>query len=211
MSKMKKYIIIGGAVILALLLSCLYYQHRQIKRLNSLWSKATIENKALTSDMDSIKSSTVAHEWSINELYNHKDSISQHIVSLAGEKNIKKKNIAGTGFIQSKASRTDTITVRDTIFRDTIFRDSLCLDTTIHNKWYSLNLKLNYPSQVIVTPSFISNKYVIISYKKETIQTPSRWWIVRLFQKKHKVIRVEVKEENPYIVTTNTKFIKIVK
>ena len=97
------------------------------------------------------------------------------------------------------------------IFRDTLFRNpELKIDTTLRDKWYSLNLKLEYPSTVIASPKFISERYVVQSLKKETIKPPKKCWLWRLFQKRHKVIETEVIEKSPYIINKQEKYIKII-
>ena len=81
-------------------------------------------------------------------------------------------------FMKSLVKKTDTIIIKsDTIFRD----NTVNIDTTLSDKWYKLNVKLKYPSTVIVNPTFTSEKYVITSLKKEYVNTPSKWWIIRLF------------------------------
>ena len=57
----------------------------------------------------------------------------------------------------------------------------------------------------------MSERYVIVDYKKETINPPKKCAIVRWFQKKHKIIEVEVVEKNPYIENKQQRFIEIVK
>lgn len=96
--------------------------------------------------------------------------------------------------------------------KDTIFKDkSLCMDTTLHDKWYSINLKLKYPSTTIVKPSFKSEKHIVVSTKKETVNPPRKFWILRLFQKKHKVLHVDVIEKNPYMENQESRYVEIIK
>jgi hypothetical protein len=42
------------------------------------------------------------------------------------------------------------------------------------------------------------------------VEPPKKFFICRWFQKKHRVIRVEIKEESPYIVNKNNEFVKII-
>ena len=84
-------------------------------------------------------------------------------------------------YMSSRATKTDTLTLKG----DTIFKDkSVKVDTLIGDTWYNIRVKLQYPATIVTTPTFKSEKYVIASYKKEYIDTPSKLWIVRLFQKK---------------------------
>ena len=123
------------------------------------------------------------------------------------ELNVKDKDLGAMQYILSEASKTDTVEFRDTIFSI----PTLHIDTMLGDKWYQFNLELRYPNKIITTPKFISEKFVIINYKKETINPPKKCWLLRLFQKKHKVIRVEVVEKNPYIENKQHRFIEIIK
>ena len=106
----------------------------------------------------------------------------------------------------SEASKTDTLHIRDTIFKDRDFS----LDTVKREEWYSLRLQMKYPSEIIVTPSFTSERYVAMSLKKETVNPPKRCWIARIFQRRQKVMIVDIEEKNPYIKIKEQRYIKIV-
>jgi hypothetical protein len=73
-----------------------------------------------------------------------------------------------------------------------------------------MQLSLQYPNKIITTPSFISEKSIITSVKKETIKPPKKCKFARLFQKKHKVVVVEIQEKNPYVSTEEFKHIQII-
>ena len=122
------------------------------------------------------------------------------------ELNIKDKDLKSLQYISSVATKVDTI-----VMRDTIFKENYRIDTVISNDWYRLKLGLYYPNEVIVNPTFKSEKYIVLSYRKETIDPPKKCWLLRLFQKKHKVVEVNIVEKNPYINNENSKFIEIVK
>ncbi len=102
---------------------------------------------------------------------------------------------------------TDTIIVKDTLFRD----PTISIDTTLLNEWYSVNVNLQYPSKIIVAPSFKSKKYIIVSSRKETVNPPKKFFLLRWFQKKHTVLQVDVKENSPYITDGDSRYIEILK
>ena len=52
---------------------------------------------------------------------------------------------------------------------------------------------------------------MIVDYKKETINPPKKCAIGRWFQKKHKVVEVNVVEKNPYIENKQQRFTEFVK
>ena len=110
-------------------------------------------------------------------------------------------------YLLSEAQKIDTI-----IFKDTIFTNPLInIDTLLINDWYQMDLKLKYPNVIITEPKFISEKYIIVNYKKETIDPPKKCAIARWFQKKHKVVEVNIVEKSPYIKNKQQKFIEIIK
>ena len=85
------------------------------------------------------------------------------------------------------------------------------MDTLIGDKWYKAQLGLKYPSKIDLTVSMKSVKHIIVHNKRETINPPKKFWLWRLFQKKHTIQEVVVDEENPYIEAGSQKFINIVK
>ena len=74
-----------------------------------------------------------------------------------------------------------------------------------------MHLKLKYPSTVIVNPVVKSEKHIIVSTKKETVNPPKKLWILRLFQKKHRVLHVNVIEKNPYMDNQESRYVEIIK
>ena len=119
---------------------------------------------------------------------------------------IKDRDLKQVQYLLSEAKKKDTVNFRDTIFRD----KNLQLDTLLGDKWYQLKLGLKYPNIIITEPKFTSEKYIICNYKVETIETPKKCFILRWFQRKHKVVEVNIVEKNPYIINKQQKFIEII-
>ena len=95
--------------------------------------------------------------------------------------------------------------------RDTIFRETVDIDTLIGDRWYNLNLQLKYPNKIIAKPTFNSEKYIIFNSKKETINPPKKFFLLRWFQKKYTVLNITLKENNPYAEVEKQKFVEIIK
>lgn len=167
----------------------------------------TLNQKAFISENSSLKNENRAFKFTIEQLEYYNDSILKKMNEVRKELNVKDKDLGAMQYILSEASKTDTVEFRDTIFSI----PTLHIDTMLGDKWYQINLELRYPNKIITTPKFISEKFVIINYKKETINPPKKCWLLRLFQKKHKVIKVEVVEKNPYIENKQHRFIEIIK
>ena len=92
-----------------------------------------------------------------------------------------------------------------------MFVKDVAIDTIIGDNWYNLNLKLKYPSTIMVSPTFVSEQYVIINNAKVYNKKPSKIFFIRWFQKKHNIVEVNIKEKNPYIKNKESKFIKVLK
>jgi hypothetical protein len=87
----------------------------------------------------------------------------------------------------------------------------LAIDTLIGDEWYNLRLGLKYPSMIAVEPDFKSEKHIIVSSKKETVNPPKKFFLFRWFQKRHTVLHIDVVEKNPYIDVKTNKYVEVLK
>lgn len=204
--KLKSWIYIGVAVLILGMIGVISFQSSRIDSLKEDLSISIANEKALFADNDSLNNKGRTLQLTVEQLNYINDSIIVKMNEVRKKLKIKDKNIKELEYQLSEAKKTDTL-----IFRDTLFRNpELKIDTTLRDKWYSLNLKLEYPSTIIASPKFISERYVVQSLRKETIKPPRKCWLGRLFQKKHKVIETEVIEKSPYIINKQEKYIKII-
>lgn len=203
---MSKYIKSAIVFIISSLIisTCVLYSNNQ--RLREEVSIAMSNQKAFIAENSSLKKENRVFKFTVEQLNYYNDSILQKMNEVRKELNVKDKDLKQMQYLLSEATKKDTI-----IFRDTLFREpSLNIDTLIGDKWYQMRLGLKYPSTITTAPTFISEKYVVVDYKKETINPPKKCWLLRLFQKKHKVVEVNVVEKNPYIENKQQRFIEIV-
>ena len=203
LNKTIKWIVIGIGAMLIASISILIHNNRELKK---DLSTAAANIKAYSDENSSLKNDARVFQLTVEQLSYYNDSILQKMNGVRKELEIKDKNLKAMQYMLSEASKTDTIEFRDTIFRE----PALHIDTLLGDKWYQMRLELRYPSTIITTPKFISEKYIIVNYKKETINPPKKCWLLRLFQKKHKVVEVNVVEKNPYIENKQQRFIEIV-
>jgi len=147
----------------------------------------------------------------VDQLRYFKDSVLGRMDSVRKALNIKDRNMKSLLYISSTASRTDTILVRDTIFQKPARGDGTVLDTLVGDAWYRLDMKLRYPDYIAVRPWFKSQRYVTVSTRKETVNPPKKLWLLRLFQRKHEVVTVNVVEENPYIQDSVGRYVEILR
>ena len=162
--------------------------------------------KAFIAENSSLKDESRAFKFTIEQLNYYNDSILQKMNNVRKELSIKDKNLKQMQYLLSEATKKDTIVFRDTLFRE----PTLDIDTLVGDKWYNIRLGLKYPNLITTNPTFISEKYIIVNKKKETINPPKKFFLFRWFQRKHWVMEVHIKEKNPYIKEINNKFVEII-
>lgn len=201
-----KYIWIAVLMIFAVMAAYISIQNRQINEYRSQLNVSESNVKALVSLNDSLKLNTYVLSLNIDELNSSNDSLIMRMNELRKDNSIKDKALKALEYQISHASKTDTV-----IFRDTLFRDpELKIDTSLVDKWYNLRLHLEYPSKIVINPSFKSERTVMMSLRKETVKPEKKCWFLRIFQKRHDVMVVDVREENPYINIEEQRYIKII-
>ena len=160
--------------------------------------------KAFEEEKDSLSNTSRVFRYTIEEVKASKDSLNKQLLETKERLKIKDRNLKYLEYQLSKASKVDTV-----IFKDTIFINDVRIDTTFGDKWYNLKLGLYSPNTIIVEPTFNSEKTVIGFYEKETIKPPKKFFLWRLFQRKHKVVKVTIEEKNPYIIQGKERYIEI--
>ena len=203
----KKYIRIGIVILVSLLATSTYTLYTNNQKLKEEISISMSNQKAFIAENSSLKEENRVFKFTIEQLNHYNDSILQKMNEVRKELKIKDRDLKQMQYLLSEAQKKDTIVFRDTLFRE----PTLKIDTLLGDRWYQMKLGLRYPSIITTEPKFVSEKYVIVDYKKETINPPKKCAIARWFQKKHKVVEVEVVEKNPYIENKQQRFIEIVK
>nr|DAH01504.1 MAG TPA: hypothetical protein [Crassvirales sp.] len=199
-----KIIAIQGLVILALGGIC-FGAYNKINSLREEISAAYTNIKAYAAENDSLTNEKRAFKFTIEELKSSKDSINRKLLEVQKKLKIRDKDVRYLEYQLSIASKKDTV-----ILRDTIFQPDVKIDTTIRDKWYSLRLGLEYPNKVVVEPKFRSERTVVGHLQKETIKPPKKFFLCRWFQRKHKVLLVDVVEESPYIYSETERYIQVI-
>ena len=201
--------IIVACILLFILLFCVRQCQSNLAKLEGYETNWI----ALSNENNKNAKSSKAYELKISQMKYINDSLMNAMDSVRRSLNIKDKNTKGLGYVKS------TILIHDTVLVNRI-RDgdnSISIDTTINKKWYQIQLdyrgsKCNEcKDTLIVSPKVTSEKYVVISAQKEYVDTPKKFWIQRIFQKKDEVIDVKVVETNPYIYSNENRFVKVIK
>ena len=173
--------------------------------MNKEVAEAVTNIKAYELENSALRDDTIEFQYTIEQLNYSNDSLNQKINKLRKELRIKDKDIQKLQYMVSESHKRDSI-----IVRDTIFMENVKVDTTLADDWSKLHLQLEFPNTVVADYSFKNESLVTTYLKKETIKPPHKCAFVRWFQKKHKVIHVEVHEQNPYCEIKEQKFINIV-
>ena len=202
----KKYIRIGVIVLTSLLAVSTYTLYNRNQDLKEEISVSMSNQKAFIAENSSLKEENRVFKFTVEQLNYYNDSILQKMNEVRKELKIKDKDLKQMQYLLSEATKKDTIVFRDTLFRE----PSLNIDTLIGDKWYNIILELKYPNLITIHPTFISEKYIIVNKKKETINPPKKFFLFRWFQRKHWVMEVHIKEKNPYIKEINNKFVEII-
>lgn len=177
------------------------------KSLKAKYEQVLSNQTGYIRDLAAAKNDIHMYQLTIDDLRYMNDSIGNKMLDLQNKLKLKDKQIQNLQYLASHFTRTDTVTLSDTIFID----EMLCVDTVIGDRWMSTRIHLEWPSIVAVEPSVTSEKTVAIYTTRETVQQPKKCWFARLFQKKHKVTKVYIDEANPYIDSQQNEFIEVVK
>ena len=202
----KKYISIGIVILMSLLAVSTYTLYNRNQDLREEISVSMTNQKAFIAENSSLKEENRAFKFTVEQLNYYNDSILQKMNDVRKELSIKDKDLKQMQYLLSEATKKDTIVFRDTLFRE----PTLDIDTLVGDKWYNIRLGLKYPNLITTNPIFISEKYIIVNKKKETINPPKKFFLFRWFQRKHWVMEVNIKEKNPYIKEVNNKFVEII-
>lgn len=199
---MNKYLIIS-IIILVGIMSFLGYTN---KKLSNQYAIAYENIKAYDSQLSGLNNSNKVFKLTIDQLNYFKDSILIKMNEVRKELNIKDSKIKQMQYQLSHIEKPDSI-----ILKDTVFVESFKLDTIIGDEWANTHLIMKYPNYIKFTPKFKLESFLFVESKKETVNPPKKFFLFRWFQKRHTVLNVTVKENNPYVETDEQKFVEIIK
>lgn len=207
MKTLKRYACLIGVILLVVTMIALYFTLKSKKETEKRWKEAIANVKSYDNLFNGSKNNDIAFLLTIDQLKYSNDSIFQELNEVRRELKIKDSKLKSLQYISSNFTKSDTIILKDTVFKD----ERIDIDTLLSDGWYSINVGLRYPSSITVTPKFRSEKAVIVSAKKETVNPPKRFFLFRWFQKKHIVLHVNVIEKNPYIEDQDNRYVEIIK
>lgn len=208
MEKIRRYVFAGMALAIVVLAAWLWLSMKGRKDLEEKWRNASETVKAYSGQFSTSENQNRAFKLTIDQLRSSSDSIMQQLDATRKELRVKDSKLQSLQYISSSFTRTDTITlVGDTIFKDREFS----MDTLVSDEWYSVRVGLGYPSMIAVKPEFRSVKSIVVSSKKETVNPPKKFFLLRWFQKKQTVLNIDVVEKNPYVENQTNRYVEIVR
>lgn len=201
---MKKlvYILIG---ILILTGASLYWLYGKYQKLSVEYSTSIENIKAYDAELSGLTNDTKVYKLTMEQLNYFNDSITKKMNEVRKELGIKDSKIKQMQYKLSHIEKTDSLTLPDTIFVN-----SFKLDTIMGDEWANNHIIMSYPNKIKITPRFKLESFLFVDAKKETIKPPKKFFLFRWFQKKHTVLNITVKENNPYAETDRQKFIEII-
>ncbi len=191
-------------VLMGIALAAIIKSKRQAEK---KWKEAVENVKAYSEQYSGSEKKNRAFKLTIDQLKYSNDSVVQKLDDVRRELKIKDSKLQSLQYVSSSFARTDTIILKDTLFKD----PQVEVDTLVSDEWYSVRVGLKYPSTVAVSPMFRSEKGIIVSTRKETVNPPKKFFLFRWFQKKQIVVNVDVVEKNPYVRNQDNRYIEIVR
>lgn len=201
-------LIIAGIVMVVIigLVTTIAILGKKLSNLERDYSYASANEKALLLKNDSNKNEIRSLQLTVDQLDYFNDSVLNKLKEAQSKLKVKDKDLKELQYLKTLTAKTDTVKLTDTIFIE-----GACIDTIVGDEWVKTSLEMCYPNQIVLTPEVTSEKIIIAHLKKETVNPPKKCWLARLFQKKHKVVIVEIEEKNPYMTTKEYRHVEIVK
>ena len=197
--------IIWLILVVAGILGVLFFVNRS-NNYEEKYDNAVQNNKAYVLQLDKEKAQSNVFKLTVDQLSYYNDSIVTTLNNMRKELNIKDKQLKQLSYIETELKKKDTVFLKDTIFKDINFN----MDTVIGDGWISTKLSMSYPNLISSETSVTSQKSIATFTNKETVEPPKKFFLCRWFQKKHTVLKVVVKENNPHVVNQENVFIEII-
>jgi hypothetical protein len=204
MKHIKTYIVLGTLAVIILLIIAIICTSNTANKYKKLYNKELQNVEAYKTDNSGLKNTVRQYQMTIDDLNYSNDSLDKKIVKVMKELKIKDNKVKELQYQLTQANRVDTIKLIDTIFKE-----NTNIDTTFGDEWYTMKLRLQYPSTVITSPTFNSEQFVYIYTTKVYDTKPSKCFFINWFKKKHIAVEVKVEEKSPYINIINQKFIEV--
>lgn len=197
-----KLLITLFALIILLCVALFYFVSKCDRVANERDQYASMAKSYSRVIMDSDSERTV-FRMRISDLEVTGDSLICVLDSMRRQIGIRDKRLREMHHRVTYVERTDTIYLSDSIFISG-------LDTTINDGWVSTHLKIDVPNKITHSVSVRNQTDLFVTTKRETVNPPRKFFLFRLFQRKHTVVTVVAKEGNPWCQTAESRHVEIV-
>ena len=204
---MKVYLYIGIAVVVMALSVALGISLKSNSDMEEQWKTAMENVKSYSAQVSTSEGQNRALKMSVEQLNYTSDSILQELNATRNELKVKDSKLQSLQYVSSSFVKSDTIVLKDTVFKD----KHVAVDTLVSDEWYSIRVGLEYPSTIAIKPEFKSEKNIIVSSKRETVNPPKKFFLWRWLQKKQTVLNIDVVEKNPYIEEQTSRYVEILR
>lgn len=191
---------------LFVLILTIIFMSQKIQSLSTALDNSVNNEKAYAVENSGLKERNRVFKLSIEQMEYYNDSLMLEMKKIANENGIKDKKIRALQYQLEHFSKRDTLFIRDTIFKE----PSFILDTCIIDEWNKSCLHLAYPGTIALNNEYKNEKYITLNSHKEPIK-PCKWFLSRWFTKKQIIVEVLVVDKNPYVVTSQQRYIEILK
>ena len=200
---MKDKLLITLFALIILLCAALFYFVSKCDRVaNERDQYASLTKSYSRVIMDSDNERTV-FRMRISDLEVTGDSLICVLDSMRRQIGIRDKRLREMHHRVTYVERTDTIYLSDSIFISG-------LDTTITDGWVNTHLKIEVPNKISHSVSVRNQTDLFVTTKRETVNPPRKFFLFRLFQRKHLVVTVVAKEGNTWCQTAESRHVEIV-
>lgn len=159
--------------------------------------------KAYSESMSAASKSARVFRMTIEDLEASRDTLMMRLDSIRNAAGVKNKDLKSVHWRETVVERVDTVWLADSIF-------VADLDTTLDDGWVKTRLTVEHPDKVAVSVKVRNETTLIVRSRRETVKPPRRFWLFRLFQRKHTVVEVEAVEGNPHCVERSRRHIEII-
>lgn len=177
-----------------------------IKRVGSLASDRdnyAATAKAYAQEREAYDGSSRVFRMTIDELEASRDTLMMKLDSMRTEAKVKDSQLKSMHWRETIVEKKDTIWLKDSIF----LAD---LDTTLSDGWTTTKVHIGRPNEVAVNVKVRNETTLIVRSRRETVKPPKRFFLFRLFQRKHTIVEVEAIEGNPHCTERSRRHVEII-
>ena len=188
---MKDKILITLFALIILLCAALFYFVSKCDRVANERDQYASMTKSYSRVITDSDNERTMFRMRIEDLETTGDSLIQTLDSMRREIGIRDKRLKSMHHRVTFVEKTDTIYLSDSIFISG-------LDTTITDGWVNTHLKIEVPNKISHSVSVRNQTDLFVTTKRETVNPPRKFFLFRLFQRKHWGVTGVAKDGNQW-------------